>query len=264
MLYQPYEIEISQRYMQTVISKLREPICILGGWAVYLAVGENFRREHGRDYLGSRDIDLGFHIEEDWSRGELENSGLALAIKTLNEMGFESVSFRLIKHFHVDTKQELAGEEVRKAPSYEIFDLFVDPVVDHIHPEACEVFGFVPIDEPLLEHVFGGEKCRTMELFGRKVLLPLPHVLLATKIKSVRQRDKEHKRIKDIADIYVLSWYSDEKIATLRVALAAILPPRETRTIVESFTREDLDAVSNVLGTETPQVQRVLSELKSW
>jgi len=115
-MYQPYEIEISQKYMQTVISKLGEPACILGGWAVYLTVGENFKREQGRDYLGSRDIDLGFHIEEDWSRRELENSGLAVAIKTLNEMNFEPLSFRLIKHFHIDTKQELTEEDARKAP----------------------------------------------------------------------------------------------------------------------------------------------------
>ena len=186
-----------------------------------------------------------------------------MAIKTLDMMNFESLSFRLVKHFHKDTKQELTGEELRKAPLYDIFSLFVDPVVDHIHPETHEVFGFVPIDEPLLELVFVGKKYRTIDLFGRKILLPLPHILLATKIKSVTRRDKEHKRIKDIADIYGLSWYSDENIATLRVNLAPILPSHETRTIVESFTRDDLDAVSSVLDTETPRVQRVLSELKS-
>ncbi len=90
--------------MQTVISKLREPVCVLGGWAVYLTVGENFKREHGRDYLGSRDIDIGFHIERDWRRTEMENSNLALAIITLKEMGFEPLSFRFVKHFHADTK----------------------------------------------------------------------------------------------------------------------------------------------------------------
>jgi hypothetical protein len=103
---------------------------------VYLTAGENFRREHGRDYLGSRDIDLGFHIEKDWSRDELKNSGLAIAVTTLIEMGFEPMSFRLVKHFHIDTGQELRGEDAKKTPSYDIFDLFIDPVVDHIHPEA--------------------------------------------------------------------------------------------------------------------------------
>jgi hypothetical protein len=71
---------------------------------------------------GSRDVDLGFHVEKTWSRDELENSGLALAIKTLHEMSFEFLSFRLVKHFHTGTKQKLQEEEAKKTPSYEIFD----------------------------------------------------------------------------------------------------------------------------------------------
>ena len=263
MLYQPYEVEISQHYLQTVISKLEEPVCLLGGWAVYITVGENFKREQGRDYLGSRDIDLGFHIEKDWSKDELKSSGLAVAVRTLIETGFEPISFRLVKHFHTDTKQELPREDAEKIPLYEIFDLFVDPVVDQIHPETHEILGFTPIDEPLLEHVFIKHAHRMLEFHGRHVLLPLPHVLLATKLRSVRQRDKQHKRIKDIADIYALSWYSDEKLESVKTVLSTILRPQEIKTVVDSFSREDLGTVSNVTGIEIPQIRRVLNELES-
>jgi len=248
--------------MQTVVSKLREPICLLGGWAVFLTVGENFRREHGRDYLGSRDIDLGFHINKEWSRGELETSNFAIAIKALKEIDFEPLSFRLVKHFHAETKQELKGETARRTSSYEMFDLFVDPVVDHIHPAASETFGFIPIDEPLLKHVFVEQKFKIIDLFSRKAHLPLPHVLLATKIKSVSQRDKKHKRVKDIADIYALSWYSDEKLTSLRTSLASIITLQETKAVVESFTKDDLAAISNALDIEAHQIQRVLNELR--
>lgn len=263
MLYQPYEVEISQKYLQTVMSRVRGPVCLLGGWAVYIVVGENFKREQGRDYLGSRDIDLGFHIEKEWSRNELENSSFAVGVRTLIAMGFEPIGFRLAKHFHTDTKQELRREDAKKTPSYEIFDLFVDPVVDHIHPEAREILGFTPIDEPLLEHVFVGRKHRVTEFYGRDILLPLPPVLLATKLKSVCHRDKEYKRIKDIADIYALSWYSDERLAAVKSVLSTMLSSQETRTIVDSFTKEDLDMVSNALGAEVLQIRRVLNELKS-
>jgi hypothetical protein len=263
MLYEPYEVEISQEYLKRIISEVKETACLLGGWAVYLTVGENFRREHGRDYMGSRDIDLGFHIEKGWSKDELENSSLAIAVKTLSAMNFEPIGFRLVKHFHIDSKRELHGEEEQRTPSHEIFNLYVDPVVDHIPPEARDIFGFVPIDEPILEHSFIGLRYRTIAFYGKDVLLPLPHVLLATKLKSVRQRDKEYKRIKDIADIYALSWYSNEKLAAVKAALAAILPPQETRTIIESFTEEDLGKVSRALDIGAPQVQLVLSELMS-
>ena len=249
--------------MQTVVSKLREPVCILGGWAVSLRVGENFRREHGRDYLGSRDIDLGFHIKKDWSLVELKGSDLAFAIDTLNEMGFEPLSFRFMKHFHTETLQELNEDNVKKTPAYNVFDLFIDPVVDCIHPKFGEIFGFAPIDEPLLEHVFVGQKRSIMELFGRRVLVPFSEVLLATKLRSVVHRDKEHKRIKDIADIYALSWYSDVGLASLKSSLKPIMPPEEIQKVIGTFTKEDLNAASNALDMEIVQVKRVLSELES-
>ncbi|MFO8003790.1 hypothetical protein, partial [Thioalkalivibrio sp.] len=33
---------------------------VLGGWAVYFTVDNNFQREKGYPYLGSKDVDLGF------------------------------------------------------------------------------------------------------------------------------------------------------------------------------------------------------------
>ncbi len=154
-------------------------------------------------------------------------------------------------------------EDATRAPSYEIFDLFVDPVVDQIHPKTHEILGFTSIDEPLLEHVFIKHAPRMIAFHGRHVLLPLPHVLLATKLRSVRQRDKQHKRIKDIADIYALSWYSDEKLESVKTVLSTILRPQEIKTVVDSFSKEDLGTVSNVTGIEIPQIRRVLNELES-
>jgi len=83
---------------------------------VYLTVTENFKREHGRDYLGSRDIDLGFHLEKNWNKADLENSDFALVIKTLGEMGFEPLGFRFVKHFRIDTYEELKSEDAKNIP----------------------------------------------------------------------------------------------------------------------------------------------------
>ena len=60
-MYQEFETRTSYNYLQKVISVLQEPVCILGGWAVFLQVNKNFQKAQGRPYLGSRDIDLGFH-----------------------------------------------------------------------------------------------------------------------------------------------------------------------------------------------------------
>ncbi len=67
MFYQDYEIEISQSHLSKVFSKVRGSICLLGGWAVYITVNKNFSTSQGRNYVGSKDIDLAFHIDKNWS-----------------------------------------------------------------------------------------------------------------------------------------------------------------------------------------------------
>ncbi len=43
MLYQKYETDISQENLCKVFSKVPEPLCLLGGWAVYLTVNDSFK-----------------------------------------------------------------------------------------------------------------------------------------------------------------------------------------------------------------------------
>ena len=63
-LYANYETEISFKYLKEVVNILDDPICILGGWAVYFTVNERIKADRGMGYLGSKDIDLGFHIDK--------------------------------------------------------------------------------------------------------------------------------------------------------------------------------------------------------
>ncbi|MDG6218320.1 MAG: hypothetical protein QCI00_02650 [Candidatus Thermoplasmatota archaeon] len=69
----------------------------------------------------------------------------------------------------------------------------------------------------MLSHVFQDETCRTeLTEFNKRLLLPAPEILLATKLKSVCNRTKDEKLIEDICDIYVLSWYSPRKFHQLK------------------------------------------------
>ncbi|OYT46600.1 hypothetical protein B6U90_00765 [Thermoplasmatales archaeon ex4484_6] len=104
---------------------------------------------------------------------------------------------------------ELDPETARKTPSYNIFPIFVDLIVDNIPNNFRERYGFNPVDEPLLRELFESESKRSIvEFLGKLVWLPSPNVLLATKIKSYPSRDKDHKRIKDMCDITSLLLFS--------------------------------------------------------
>ena len=259
--YQPSETKTSQKQLQDILTQLKDPLCLLGGWAVYYIVNQNFQKAIGRDYIGSRDIDIGFHINKDWNKEQLEKSEFINTIRILENMGFRSVSFRLFKDFNLDNGQELTPEESAKLPLYQIFQLCIDPVVDNLHPEIKNLLGFVPIDERLLSLVFKEKMHTITAFFGKSIMLPKPQVLLAMKLNSAPRRDKEHKLIKDIADIYALSWYSDAPLAQLKSQLYSICSKEKTGKTIRSFTKQDINNVSRLLGVPPQELSRVLTEL---
>jgi len=262
MLYEPNETKTSQKQLKQIFKSLKDPAGLLGGWAVYHIVNKNFEKANGRPYIGSRDIDVGFHIDKDWTEKRLRESGFVSAISAIEKIGFRSVSFRLAKDFDIDTGKELTPEEAAKRPLYQIFQLFIDPIVDYIHPQIKDILGFVPIDEPLLSLLFQHRMCTVTDLFGRRVMLPKPELLLAMKLNSALRRDKENKRIKDVADIYALLWHSDTGLPTLKNELFSINSREETRKTIRTFTEEDIDKVSKTIGVTTKEISRVLAELK--
>jgi hypothetical protein len=98
-------------------------------------------------------------------------------------------------------------------------------------------------------------------LFKEAVVLPQPHVLVAMKLNSAPNRDKENKRIKDIADIYALLWYSDIKLSQFKNQLLSIYPKEKARKVTQSFTEEDINKVSTAIGINPQEILRVLLEL---
>jgi hypothetical protein len=112
-LYEDSETEFSRRYLKEILGALPQPFCLLGGWAVYLTLNDSFKKATGREYPGSRDIDLGFHLDPQWKRKEFKASSFGMAVAKIQSMGFESESFRFVKRYHRSEKRELtpAGEE---------------------------------------------------------------------------------------------------------------------------------------------------------
>ena len=258
MLYENYETEISQNNLSKVFSEVPEPLCLLGGWAVYLTVNNDFEKVNNRKYHGSKDIDLGFHIDEKSTDNVLIESAFNKSITVLEKNGFYLIGSRLVQHYHIDTKKSLTPEESKKIPTYEMFDLYVDPIVDRVIPNIKSTLSINPVDEPLLREVFENRKYRMIDAFGVKLMLPNPEVLLATKLNSVLQRQKDHKRIKDIADIYALIWHSGIKILTLQKRLLQIINERTIFSVISQFTDQDYEAAGKALEVPKDNISRVI------
>mgnify|MGYP001273311136 CR=1 FL=1 len=121
----------------------------------------------------------------------------------------------------------------------------------------------MPIDEPLLKHSFENKQHRKeVEEFGKKLLLPSPHILLATKLKSSISRDKEHKIQKDICDITALCLYSDLDLDNIIREAKSILDKEVLKKFSELDLSKETINCGNVLGIEQNIVKSVIDRIK--
>ncbi len=239
--------------MQEVIKNLNEPICILGGWAVFIHANSKFEKAQGRPYLGSRDIDLGFNM-----KGDLRKSALSQTIAILTEkLNFKPLSFRLVKEIHTETEEEIKDEEI--VPAHFTFPMYVDLIVDFIPEDFGKVFKFNPIDEPLLRTVFEKKDFVIVKEFGKNLLLPKPELLLAMKANSLPNRDKEHKKIKDICDMFALAWYTDLNLEEIN--LKKYVSEKNLKKCLEAITPKDIEDASAQIGHGKEELKRILTLL---
>ena len=184
----------------------------MGGWAVYLTLNDEVRGGDGPRIPGSRDIDLGFHLDPKWKPKEFEGSSFGKAIAKIQSMGFEPESFRFVKRYHRSAEAgAYPGRGEASAASMSIFNLYIDVLVDSKDPKRFEVAGFKVLEEPLLARVFSGADYVTTKLEGVSVVMPAPGLLMEMKTKSFPDRTQDDKRTKDLTDLCALLLFSGSK-----------------------------------------------------
>lgn len=253
-MYKDIETETSYKCLKTVISELKEPVCILGGWAVFFTVGSNYRKHAGRAYIGSKDIDVGFNSAESFRQA---------ASILEKKLKFRFVSFRYYKSVHAETGKDLDEEETKAMPQHMYFQMYVDLIMSYASSELKRALGFMPIDEPLLRHVFEDKRRgRHVKEFSRRLLLPTPEILLATKINSVTRREKEHKRYKDVCDITALCLYGGMPVNEIIKAGKAFVEKDRLQKFKDTDFTQDAIHCSKVLALELSTVKSVIDKIK--
>ena len=260
MLYEDYETRISYDMLSKVIPVLPAPVCLLGGWAVYYTVNTNYTVDTGTSYHGSKDIDLGFHLERDATKESLRESTLAKTIESLKDLEFSSIGMRLLKEYHRETHIFLSGTKAKKTHSYNIFQLYVDLLVDNIPDGTKEALEFTPFDEKRLTHVFKGKMFKTIDEFPIRVIVPTPPVLLSMKIASLPDRTKDHKKYKDIMDVYALIWYSGVPMKRLRLDVSRLVSDHDMSKMMSSISRDDYVKAADALDIDVGTVESVIKD----
>ncbi|MFH1210110.1 MAG: hypothetical protein V1663_04960 [archaeon] len=178
----------------------------------------------------------------------MEESNLFKDIKYLEKEGFRLIGFRLMQEFHTETKKKLSQEESKMISSAFIHHIYIDLVVNKIPKDFKKTFGFTPIDEPLLDLIFLGKNIKI-----DKLIIPNPEVMLAMKLNSVLGRNKEHKRVKDICDIFSLIYCSVNLNEFYK-----IYNKTKARNILKDL---DVVSASELLDIDKNIIKRVFNEV---
>lgn len=242
-MYDSRETDLSWAYLQEVIRAVQEPIVLLGGWSVYFLVNDKYKEFTGREYIGSRDVDLGFGLED----REIAGSPFVQCYETLtSKLGFIPQSYRLFKQVHAETGKLLGQEDAKDVPLHLISTIYVDMIVDSIPIGFQEKLGFTPIDEPLLKPILKHERNRmVLKVFGKAIWIPTPDMLIATKVKAYPNRDKEHKRLKDACDIVALLLFTQ---GINKEKLNEILGSGALPDFKNMITESELKEVSRIIA----------------
>lgn len=259
MLYDEFETETPRNNLSKVLSAVPAPACLIGGWAVYHTVNADYKAKTGMSYQGSRDIDLGFHIDKDAAAESLRETDLAKASRSLEGMGFRGMGGRLFREYHRETGLPLSEAKAKKTPSYNLFYLYVDLLVDNTPDGIKKAVGFTPFNEKLLVHVFSGGMHKAIDEFPAKVILPTPQVLLAMKMSSLPDRTKDHKKYKDVMDAYALIWHSGVPVRKLYSGVSQLISRDAMLRAVSSISGADYEQAATPLGMDPKRLKAAIA-----
>lgn len=164
----------------------------------------------------------------------------------------------MIQQRHRETRKILTLKEAKNTNSYDMFDLCVDLIVDRIPPNIHDVLNIAPVDEVLLEPVFTRDEYVKIEEFGIEILSK-PDLLLATKLVSLPGRNAEHKKCKDMADIYAVLRYSGTRLDDPRSGALRVVPREIIRNLESIIT--DADYVAAAIDADAAEMRNVITAI---
>ncbi len=188
-MYDVKETDLSFEYLQKIFELSKNAkVALLGGWAVYFYVNEEYNKAFGTDYLKSRDIDLFI--------SQIHEKEFNNVLKKLNFQK-SAYTFRYELIYDRIRNEIVSYDKSKEIPIYNLVFIFLDLFSDN----KTKIIGSWSIKE----------------LEGTKIIriknIPILDIntLLLLKCNSFFEREKLDKEYKDACDIYALLFYSGQK-----------------------------------------------------
>ncbi|MGC8816319.1 MAG: hypothetical protein ACP5PX_00655 [Candidatus Hadarchaeum sp.] len=251
-MYDPMETWASKKILLELLGELgpTPKFGPVGGWAVHFTINENFVRATGRDFLGSRDIDVFLDC-----RG---NFPLQFA-RAIRKIGFipGEYRFRYTLILERDSMRKLSEDEAGRKHSFELIYVFLD-VLGNGESDAVGVW-----PNEIVAKMIKRKATRPMTIEGLKVFVPEEDFLLLLKLDSFLKRETKEKRMKDACDIYGLLFYSSAKILELlkKEAWKVELASRGIEGLLEEETSEFIAETLFGSGLKSGLVRRNIRQI---
>ncbi len=200
-MYDPLETDLSRKELTAIFKEsVGIPICLIGGWASYFYVNEKYRRAFGKDYMGSRDIDIFFDPKKEKE-----------FLKVVNKRGFtkNGFHFRYEKIYDRESKLFVTPEQAKRKQLYDLIYIFLDLFSN----EETRLLGSWWDIKPL-------KKISSVKI--EDFFIADIDTLIALKCTAIFARDKSDKENKDACDLYALINYSGRTIIPTRLLQKAI------------------------------------------
>ena len=73
------------------------------------------------------------------------------------------------------------------------------------------------------------------------------------------RRTKDHKKWKDIADIYALIWYSEEKLDESKSKTRTLISQKDIQNAFSTIKDIDFQKASNAIGVKLDEMKNVIN-----
>ena len=164
------------------------------------------------------------------------------------------------------TKERLSDEQASDYAQHEIFRLDIDMLPSTEALDAfVESFGFRPPADPLLNPVFADGEFQVLDEFVEweaptEVRLAPRKILAAMKVRAFPDRDKSHKRRKDLADLHALLWYGSD-FNQLRSRVTAHLSQEDITQFTEAVTEAEFSNAAGLIEVDPTVLQNSIQRL---
>lgn len=221
-MYDVLETDLSFEYLNK-ITKIKHTL-IIGGWAVYFYVNENYKRAFGIDYLKSRDIDV-----------FVKSENLSTFLQKINKLGFipSSYFFRYELIYGRVKNKILNKEEAKNQPIYDLIYVFLDLFTNKESEKAWNI------------NILNKAKISIID----KINVVDINTLLNLKSYSFFEREKLDKELKDACDIYALLIYSGKKFKineNIKKSIEKIINRRDLSNFIAENVLKDITKVNIV------------------